>query len=195
MADNKELYSQANKFIREAKKLEDKDTEKAIDLVKEAIKIRPDYLQYDYFLLARYLTKQGQFEKAKEIFNTNAMSIVFSVEPLFPEFMERKSGMIVGVSTLADSRGFPKSGFYNASKAAATILLESLEMSWYTEYRYRIPKIPTIFQYRNRIPKFHSQIPTFRYFTTFGHFRQYVTNFQQIFVISATVRSNDRFRD
>lgn len=69
MVDNKELYSQANNLIRESKKLEDKDTEKAIDLVKEAIKIRPDYLQYDYFLLARYLTKKGQFEKAKEIFD------------------------------------------------------------------------------------------------------------------------------
>jgi short-subunit dehydrogenase len=36
--------------------------------------------------------------------------------------------MIVGVSSLAESRGFPKSGFYNASKAAATLLLESLRV-------------------------------------------------------------------
>jgi short-subunit dehydrogenase len=36
--------------------------------------------------------------------------------------------MIVGVSSMADSRGFPKSGFYNASKAAATLLLESLRI-------------------------------------------------------------------
>jgi len=66
--------------------------------------------------------------RAKEIFDTNALSIVYSVEQLLPEFMERKNGMIVGISTLADSRGFPKSGFYNASKAAATILLESLRI-------------------------------------------------------------------
>jgi len=36
--------------------------------------------------------------------------------------------MIVGVSSLADVRGFPKSGFYNASKSAASILLESLRI-------------------------------------------------------------------
>jgi len=65
---------------------------------------------------------------AKEIFNTNVLSIVYVVEQLLPEFMERKNGMIVGISSLADSRGFPKSGFYNASKAAATILLESLRI-------------------------------------------------------------------
>ena len=66
--------------------------------------------------------------RAREIFNTNALSIVYTVEQLLPEFMERKDGMIVGISSLADSRGFPKSGFYNASKAAATMLLESLRI-------------------------------------------------------------------
>ena len=66
--------------------------------------------------------------RAREIFNTNTLSIVYTVEQLLPEFMERKDGMIVGISSLADSRGFPKSGFYNASKAAATMLLESLRI-------------------------------------------------------------------
>lgn len=65
---------------------------------------------------------------AKEIFDTNTLSIVYAVEQLLPEFMERKKGIIVGVSSLADARGFPKSGFYCASKAAATILLESLRI-------------------------------------------------------------------
>jgi short-subunit dehydrogenase len=36
--------------------------------------------------------------------------------------------MLVGVSSLAESRGYPRSGFYNASKAAATLLLESLRV-------------------------------------------------------------------
>ncbi len=65
---------------------------------------------------------------AKEIFDVNTLSIVNAVENILPEFMERKNGMIVGISSLADARGFPKSGFYNASKAAATILLESLRI-------------------------------------------------------------------
>ena len=42
--------------------------------------------------------------------------------------MERREGIIVGVSSLAEVRGFPKSGFYNASKSAASLLLESLRI-------------------------------------------------------------------
>jgi short-subunit dehydrogenase len=65
---------------------------------------------------------------AKEIFDANTFGIVNCVEQLLPDFIQRREGMIVGVSSLAESRGFPKSGFYNASKAAATLLLESLRV-------------------------------------------------------------------
>jgi len=65
---------------------------------------------------------------AKEIFKANTFGIINCVEQLLPDFIKRKEGMIVGVSSLAESRGFPKSGFYNASKAAATLLLESLRI-------------------------------------------------------------------
>ncbi|NWG28286.1 MAG: SDR family NAD(P)-dependent oxidoreductase [Ignavibacteriaceae bacterium] len=65
---------------------------------------------------------------ANEIFKVNTLGIVNCVEQLLPDFINRKEGMIVGVSSLAESRGFPKSGFYNASKAAATLLLESLRI-------------------------------------------------------------------
>ena len=67
-------------------------------------------------------------EMADEIFNTNTLSIVYCIEQILPEFLERKDGMIVGVSSLAEARGFPKSGFYNASKSAASLLLESLRV-------------------------------------------------------------------
>jgi len=65
---------------------------------------------------------------AKEIFEANTFGIINCVEQLLPDFIKRKEGMIVGVSSLAESRGFPKSGFYNASKAAASLLLESLRI-------------------------------------------------------------------
>ena len=65
---------------------------------------------------------------AKEIFEANTFGIINCVEQLLPDFIKIKEGMIVGVSSLAESRGFPKSGFYNASKAAATLLLESLRV-------------------------------------------------------------------
>ena len=96
-------------------------------------KVRDHFGKIDIAILNAGVSGRAELEfyngnRAKEIFDTNALSIVYSVEQLLPEFMERKNGVIVGISTLADSRGFPKSGFYNASKAAATILLESLRI-------------------------------------------------------------------
>lgn len=72
--------------------------------------------------------KDFSSEKAKLIFDTNVMGIINFVEVLLPDFKNERNGVIVGVSSLADSRGFPKSGFYCASKAAATIFLESLRV-------------------------------------------------------------------
>jgi len=47
---------------------------------------------------------------------------------VIPDFIQAKKGMIVGISSLAESRGFPRSGFYCASKAAASTYLESLRV-------------------------------------------------------------------
>lgn len=63
---------------------------------------------------------------AEQIFGANVFGIIYWTEQLIPDFMKRKDGMIVGVSSLADSKGYSKSGFYSASKAAATIYLEGL---------------------------------------------------------------------
>ncbi len=65
---------------------------------------------------------------AVNTFNTNFMGIVYWVEELLPEFMQNKSGIIAGVSSLADNRGYSGSGFYCASKAAASIYLEGLRV-------------------------------------------------------------------
>jgi len=64
----------------------------------------------------------------EEIFGVNVMGIIYWVEQLLPEMMKRKNGMIVGVSSLADSRGHAKSEFYCASKSAATKILEGLRV-------------------------------------------------------------------
>lgn len=63
-------------------------------------------------------------EAIKKIFDVNVIGISYFFEELIPVFKER-GGMFVGVSSLADGRGFPLSGFYCASKAAATLFLES----------------------------------------------------------------------
>lgn len=65
---------------------------------------------------------------AEETFKTNSLGLVYSVEQVLPDFMKRRGGIIVGTSSLADNRGYSGSGFYCASKAAATIFLEGLRI-------------------------------------------------------------------
>jgi len=94
MADKKELFNQAKELIREAEKIEEKDTKKSIKLVREAIKIRPDYSLYDYFLLAKHLTMLENYEEAKEIYDEmlNRLDInnIYSYNTVLSEIYENK---------------------------------------------------------------------------------------------------------
>lgn len=65
---------------------------------------------------------------AKEVFDVNVFGLFNFAEVLIPEMIANKDGIIVGVSSLADGRGFPQNGPYSASKAAASIYLESLRV-------------------------------------------------------------------
>jgi len=65
---------------------------------------------------------------AAEIFGTNVIGMIKCIEVLLPIFIKQKGGVIAGVSSLADNRGYSGSGFYCSSKAAATIMLESLRI-------------------------------------------------------------------
>lgn len=65
-------------------------------------------------------------ENADETFQVNVLGMIYCVEELLNDFLPRKNGMIIGVSSIADVRGFPTNGFYCASKAAASIFLESI---------------------------------------------------------------------
>lgn len=55
----------------------------------------------------------------------NSFGIAHALEVLIPIMKKQGYGTIAGVSTLADIRGYTGSSSYNASKAAASILLES----------------------------------------------------------------------
>lgn len=95
--------------------------------------IKKDFSRIDIVILnagisSRTSIKNFLVEKAEDIFNVNVLGIVYCIEQVLQDFIQRKDGMIVGVSSLAESRGFTQSGFYNASKAAVTLLLESLRV-------------------------------------------------------------------
>lgn len=63
---------------------------------------------------------------AEKTIAVNLLGLIFCIEQLLPSFMKNGYGIIAGVSSLAESRGFAKSGIYCASKAAVSIYLESL---------------------------------------------------------------------
>lgn len=65
---------------------------------------------------------------AEDTFGANVFGIVYWIEQLMPQFLKKKNGVIAAVSSLADNRGFSGSGFYCASKAAATTFLEGLRV-------------------------------------------------------------------
>jgi short-subunit dehydrogenase len=65
------------------------------------------------------------FEKTKRLFDTNLFGVLNFFEYLIPLFKEQKAGLIVGISSMADIRGFPGSAAYCASKSALTTYLES----------------------------------------------------------------------
>lgn len=67
-------------------------------------------------------------EAGRAIFEVNVFGVIDFIGELLPDFKQRRSGMIVGVSSLADSRGFPRNGFYSASKSAVTFILDALRV-------------------------------------------------------------------
>jgi short-subunit dehydrogenase len=72
----------------------------------------------------RMSLEEDTISRAEEIMAVNATSFLYFFNELIP-IMKNSGGIIAGVTSLADTRGFPYSGVYSASKAAASKLLES----------------------------------------------------------------------
>lgn len=64
----------------------------------------------------------------ERIFAVNLLGAVYGIEAALPGMLSRRSGKIVGISSIAGYRGLPGSAPYCASKAALTTFLESLRL-------------------------------------------------------------------
>jgi len=62
----------------------------------------------------------------EDTIRTNLLGPVYAVEATLPSMLSRNSGHIVGISSLAAYRGFPKTHAYCASKSALNSFLEGL---------------------------------------------------------------------
>ena len=73
-------------------------------------------------------TRELQPEAVKKVIDINLMGAVNAVHAVLPDMLERKSGHLVAISSLAGFRGLPKSAAYSASKAAMTAFFESVRL-------------------------------------------------------------------
>ncbi len=64
----------------------------------------------------------------EKVIDINLMGAVNSIAAVMPEMLERGSGHLVAVSSLAGFRGLPRSAAYSASKAAMTAYFESIRL-------------------------------------------------------------------
>lgn len=73
-------------------------------------------------------TRRLEPESVAKVININLLGAVNSVAAVLPQMLERGSGQLVAVSSLAGFRGLPKSAAYSASKAGMTAFFESVRL-------------------------------------------------------------------
>jgi short-subunit dehydrogenase len=65
---------------------------------------------------------------AIDVLRLNTLGAVATLMAALPSMLERKQGQLVGISSLAGLRGFPKSAAYSASKAALSAFIEGMRL-------------------------------------------------------------------
>lgn len=63
-----------------------------------------------------------------KVININLLGAVNSVSAVLPDMLEKRSGQLVAISSLAGIRGLPKSAAYCASKSGMTAFFESVRL-------------------------------------------------------------------
>lgn len=92
-----------------------------------------------------------KISELEEIVRINFLGMVYVIEAVLPSMLERKSGQIAGLSSMAAVRGIPFEPAYSASKAAVAVYLESLR----SELRQRGITVTTVFPGYVQTPMLH----------------------------------------
>lgn len=77
-------------------------------------------------LLGEQVQAQSEFEHANTIINTNYTGLVSFLNLVANDFEQRKSGFVVGISSVAGDRGRKSNYIYGSAKAALTTYLSGL---------------------------------------------------------------------
>ena len=73
-------------------------------------------------------TRSYDPESVKKVIDINLLGAVNAIHAVVPDMIERESGQLVAISSLAGFRGLPKSAAYSASKAGMTAFFESVRL-------------------------------------------------------------------
>ena len=73
-------------------------------------------------------TRNWEPEAVKKVIDINLIGAVNAVHAVLPQMLERRSGHLVAISSLAGFRGLPRSAAYCASKAGMTAFFESIRL-------------------------------------------------------------------
>ncbi len=73
-------------------------------------------------------TRSLQPAAVKKLIDINLLGAVNSVAAVLPQMLDRKSGQLVAVASLAGVRGLPNSAAYSASKAGMIAFFESVRL-------------------------------------------------------------------
>lgn len=103
------------------------DVEKCIELIKRNFKTL-DLAILNAGIGLRLDSKDFNYEANRNVFETNFFGVMNFLKYLIPMYKEQGYGIISGISSLADVRGFPLSAAYSASKAALTTYLEAIRI-------------------------------------------------------------------
>ena len=73
-------------------------------------------------------TRELRPDAVKKVIDINLLGAANAVYVVLPQMLERGSGHLVAISSLAGIRGLPKSAAYSASKAGMTAFFESVRL-------------------------------------------------------------------
>ena len=102
------------------------EVEDAIGRVTAQLGGRVDVLVASAGILKMSKPDQMQVAEVEEILQVNFFGVVYAIDAVLPDMLKRQRGHIVGMASLAASRGIPYEAAYGASKAALGNYLESL---------------------------------------------------------------------
>jgi short-subunit dehydrogenase len=114
------------------------DVSKPSEIKKACTAIAKKEIDIDILILnagigGTFSVKNMHVENDRYLFEVNFFSHLYFLKLLLPRMLQRKTGTIVAVGSLAGYRGMPKSASYSASKAAVARLIESLRIDlWNT---------------------------------------------------------------